>query len=143
MTGKEQRRQWMREWSAWRRRMRRLGHPAQACIDAQTKGIRYSGRSAEFIAKPPGMPKLKALKTSSPLTARILRLQGPDCYLCGATMARPTREHVIPQSKGGKNAGNLLMACQPCNVAKGNRWPYPCELIYVGAVHLRLKAMSA
>lgn len=121
--------------------MRRLGHPAQACIDAQTKGIRYSGNGVEFMPKPPSMPKLTPLKVSSSLTNRVLRVQGRNCYLCGHHMAAPTREHVVPQSLGGRNAGNLLMACQPCNVRKGNRWPHPCEVLYAEAVHLRLKAL--
>lgn len=141
-----QTRQWMKEWSAWRRRMRRLGHPAQAVIDAQTGGIRYSApvrAGFEFKIREPSFPKVKAQKASSPLTARILRIQGRNCYLCGYHMAAPTREHVVPQSKGGKNAGNILMACQPCNVRKGNRDPHPCERLYAEAVHLRLKAATA
>lgn len=56
-----------------------------------------------------------------------LRLHGQDCEYCGVTMdlnsqwRHPTRDHVVPRSKGGTNApSNLVRACRACNETKGN-----------------------
>lgn len=71
------------------------------------------------------------------------------CYLCGGPLASrrvvrkgqpngATLEHVIPRAAGGRNNGNRLLACASCNVAKADRWPYPCELIFLASVNLAL-----
>jgi len=49
-----------------------------------------------------------------------------ECQYCGA--ARPTTEltfdHVIPRSRGGRTTwDNVVTACGPCNLRKGNRLP--------------------
>jgi 5-methylcytosine-specific restriction endonuclease McrA len=52
------------------------------------------------------------------------------CQYCGRPQsALPprqglTRDHVIPQSRGGTNAwDNVITACSPCNTRKGNHLP--------------------
>lgn len=66
------------------------------------------------------------------------------CYLCGLEwFARPskttqrlrTRDHVFPRSAGGKGDANILLAHDGCNQAKGDRWPRPCEVIYLAAMY--------
>ncbi|MFJ6780737.1 RNA-guided endonuclease IscB [Streptomyces yangpuensis] len=43
-----------------------------------------------------------------------------SCAYCGATGVRLNVEHVIPRSRGGSNrVTNLVLACIPCNQAKG------------------------
>lgn len=45
------------------------------------------------------------------------------CWYCGASFlnAKLTRDHVTPRSRGGLNvAGNLVLACEPCNCAKAD-----------------------
>ena len=48
------------------------------------------------------------------------------CQYCGAylTKSQLTIDHVIPQSRGGADTWeNLVVACVPCNVRKGNQTP--------------------
>jgi 5-methylcytosine-specific restriction endonuclease McrA len=62
-----------------------------------------------------------------------------DRYLCAycGVQQRPadlTAEHVQPQSRGGRNTWtNLVSACKPCNLRKGNRTPEQARmpLLYV------------
>jgi hypothetical protein len=44
------------------------------------------------------------------------------CAYCGATGVPLQIEHLIPRARGGSNrVSNLTLACEPCNVAKGER----------------------
>lgn len=44
------------------------------------------------------------------------------CQYCGRHTPKPTLDHVIPKSKGGKNDWfNVVTACPDCNNKKGNR----------------------
>jgi 5-methylcytosine-specific restriction endonuclease McrA len=82
----------------------------------------------------------------------LMRLQDRGCYLCGDFMVHPghpalaqsplarTRDHVVPRCRGGGNRRNVLLAHDRCNGEKGERLPYPCELIYLAAVNARLDA---
>ncbi len=54
-------------------------------------------------------------------------LDGHECEYCGVTMQLghplfgPTRDHVVPRSKGGSNAkSNSARACRMCNEQKGS-----------------------
>jgi len=43
------------------------------------------------------------------------------CQYCGSTKSL-TIDHVIPRSRGGKDTWeNLVVACSPCNVRKGDK----------------------
>ena len=47
-----------------------------------------------------------------------------SCQYCGQHMSKHalTMDHVIPRMKGGKtNFNNIVLACTPCNTAKGHR----------------------
>lgn len=74
--------------------------------------------------------------------------QGERCYLCattfrgatgrvvrGDTNASISRDHVFPRSGNGGTVSNLLLAHKRCNGSKGDRWPYPCEVIYLAAIY--------
>lgn len=53
------------------------------------------------------------------------RHRGP-CHYCGVRFEAHelTKDHVVPRSRGGHNARwNIVAACQPCNVKKGDSWP--------------------
>src|SRR3954454_1753926 len=49
-------------------------------------------------------------------------LDGWRCVYCGTTAGRLTLDHVIPRSRGGESVWeNVVTACAPCNLRKGNR----------------------
>ncbi len=57
-------------------------------------------------------------------TRNVLIRDGFKCAYCGIrlTMNTATKDHVIPESKGGKtNMLNLVAACKPCNSKKDNK----------------------
>lgn len=48
------------------------------------------------------------------------------CQYCGKRVSKCdlTLDHVVPRSRGGRDSWeNLVLACVPCNVRKGNRTP--------------------
>jgi 5-methylcytosine-specific restriction endonuclease McrA len=67
------------------------------------------------------------------------------CYLClgafvhergpSARLAR-SRDHVFPRTAGGGGLANILLAHRVCNERKGNRWPTPCEVLFLASVYL-------
>lgn len=47
---------------------------------------------------------------------------GYNCQYCGKHTPKPTIDHIIPRSKGGKtNWSNVVTACHACNNRKGDR----------------------
>jgi 5-methylcytosine-specific restriction endonuclease McrA len=103
---------------------------------------RSSGRRSELTLR-----SIVALRGDS--TVRISRDRVPVvvremlfardrhvCAYCGGhfRLADLTAEHVLPQSKGGRDTWtNLVSACKPCNLRKGNRTPEQAAmpLLYV------------
>ena len=62
----------------------------------------------------------------------IFERDGNTCQYCGKHFAKSqlTIDHVIPQSRGGVDSwANLVVACVPCNVRKGNRTPEEAGMI--------------
>ena len=58
--------------------------------------------------------------------SRLLRKLGANCHWCNAniTLDTSTVEHVIPLNRGGlDNANNRVLACKPCNQARGHNMP--------------------
>lgn len=52
----------------------------------------------------------------------VLRRDRHTCAYCGSRAT--TVDHVLPQSRGGKDAWtNTVAACAPCNSKKANRTP--------------------
>ena len=44
------------------------------------------------------------------------------CHYCGRMDFRPTKDHMIPLSKGGENLDeNIVICCKRCNMLKGSR----------------------
>src|SRR6187399_913953 len=47
---------------------------------------------------------------------------GWRCAYCGTTNGRLTLDHIVPRSKGGESIWeNVVTACAPCNLRKGDR----------------------
>lgn len=63
-----------------------------------------------------------------------------SCQYCG-DQHELTFDHVIPRSKGGQTLwDNVVAACAPCNLKKGNRMPkaagmIPAQMPYQPTVH--------
>ena len=63
---------------------------------------------------------------------------GWRCVYCGTTSGRLTLDHVIPRSKGGESVWeNVVTACAPCNLRKGDR------LLEDSGLHLQRLAAAA
>ena len=49
---------------------------------------------------------------------------GWRCVYCGTSSGRLTLDHVVPRSRGGNSVWeNVVTACAPCNLRKGDRLP--------------------
>jgi 5-methylcytosine-specific restriction endonuclease McrA len=47
---------------------------------------------------------------------------GWRCVYCGSSGGRLTLDHVVPRSRGGESSWeNVVTACAPCNLHKGDR----------------------
>ena len=82
-------------------------------------GPTINGVKAVTTAQRPKAPKAGARWTPE-------ALNGQPCEYCGVTMdmhhpwRRPTRDHILPRSKGGTNVqSNLTPSCAMCNETKG------------------------
>jgi len=52
----------------------------------------------------------------------LLEKWGRKCVYCGKTDVPLQIEHIVPKSRGGSNrVSNLTLACEKCNLAKGNK----------------------
>lgn len=74
---------------------------------------------------------------------KIRRFQGNACYLCRREFTPDddaTQDHVVPRSKGGKNAGNILLAHAWCNTKKADRDPTADELAYLAEIRMKFVA---
>lgn len=60
-----------------------------------------------------------------PLNRKNLMIRDKHtCQYCGKNNIPLSIDHVVPKSKGGQDEWeNLVVACRPCNVKKGNRSP--------------------
>lgn len=61
--------------------------------------------------------------TSRKISRRALFARdGWRCVYCGTAASRLTLDHVVPRSKGGESVwDNVVTACAPCNLRKGDR----------------------
>lgn len=54
---------------------------------------------------------------------------GWRCAYCGHTAGRLTLDHVVPRSRGGDSTWeNVVTACAPCNLRKGDRLPQEARM---------------
>lgn len=73
--------------------------------------------------------------------ANLLARDGRECQYCGTSLNIRgfTYDHVIPRQRAKKEFGlrdnqittwtNVVAACQPCNLRKGNRTPWEAGMI--------------
>lgn len=84
------------------------------------------------------LPSVIALKDYIPSARRpaftrfnVFLRDSFECQYCGG--AKPTHDltfdHVIPRSRGGRTTwDNVVTACGPCNLRKGNLLPRECHM---------------
>lgn len=54
---------------------------------------------------------------------KIYKRDGYRCHYCGTHKGPFQLDHIRPYSKGGTDdERNLVTACRPCNMARGNSW---------------------
>jgi 5-methylcytosine-specific restriction endonuclease McrA len=85
------------------------------------------------------LPSVIALKDFIPATRRpaftrfnVFLRDSFACQYCGDAQQTHdlTFDHVIPRSRGGRTTWeNVVAACGPCNLRKGNRLPRDCQMI--------------
>lgn len=85
------------------------------------------------------LPSVIALKDFIPATRRpaftrfnVFLRDSFACQYCGEAQQTHdlTFDHVIPRSRGGRTTWeNVVAACGPCNLRKGNRLPKDCHMI--------------
>ena len=52
----------------------------------------------------------------------VFRRDGHSCQYCGDSQGELTIDHIVPRSRDGKSTWeNVVTACRPCNLKKGNR----------------------
>lgn len=85
------------------------------------------------------LPSVIALKEYLPVSRRaaftrfnVFLRDRFNCQYCGDPFPAHelTFDHVIPRSKGGRTSWeNVVAACSPCNLVKGNRLPAEAGMI--------------
>ncbi|MBI3582576.1 MAG: HNH endonuclease [Nitrospinae bacterium] len=54
----------------------------------------------------------------------VFRRDNHTCQYCGKNHGELTIDHILPKSRGGGTSwDNVVVACQECNLRKGNRTP--------------------
>lgn len=85
------------------------------------------------------LPSVIALKEYIPMNRHpaftrfnVFLRDGFGCQYCGSTFAAEnlTFDHVVPRSRGGRTTWeNVVTACSPCNLMKGNKMPKQSGMI--------------
>lgn len=73
---------------------------------------------------------IKRKRVLLPKKRNIFLRDNYTCQYCNCEdPSMLTLDHVVPQSRGGKNTWeNLVCACRPCNFKKGNRTPEEADM---------------
>ncbi len=100
-------------------------------------GNRSAITAASIIAIKGRALAMKSFNQVPPLSNReLFHRDRQICAYCGGmfVIARLTRDHIVPFSKGGRDAWmNVVTACRPCNERKSDRTPELAgmELLYL------------
>ncbi|UCD37670.1 MAG: HNH endonuclease [Fidelibacterota bacterium] len=66
----------------------------------------------------------------------VLKRDNHRCQYCGRSSVPLTLDHVVPKQRGGRDTwNNLVSACHPCNVRKGNRTPSEADMPLIRPPH--------
>jgi 5-methylcytosine-specific restriction endonuclease McrA len=110
-----------------------LGEPCMAIRGGHSRLLgEQSVINLHPIVASRGKCKLNLANQSPTLTNVSLFARDRNiCLYCGQHFARSdlTRDHVVPLSKGGRDAWiNVVSACLHCNTKKGNRTPQQASM---------------
>jgi 5-methylcytosine-specific restriction endonuclease McrA len=89
--------------------------------------------SASFV-RPLVIRLLQYVRVPRTVKRRISRRvlfarDGWRCVYCGTASGRLTLDHVLPRSRGGDSSWeNVVTACSPCNLRKGDKTPEEASL---------------
>ena len=100
----------------WKGKAEVVEHHAQPLRSAERSFVRpHVIRLLQYVRVP------RAVKRRISRRALFAR-DGWKCVYCGTAGGRLTLDHVIPRSKGGDSVWeNVVTACAPCNLRKGDR----------------------
>lgn len=118
-------------------------------LNAALRAVKDAKRYAEWERRgcPPSPPpaprkdRLRPKRGRGNIRARLYEAQNGLCGICGFGMGpcqAQTIDHVVPRARGGKNAGNVLLAHSDCNSRKGDRAPTTAERATLAKVNARL-----
>jgi 5-methylcytosine-specific restriction endonuclease McrA len=109
------------------RRAHVLVHKGKAeVLERDVKPLRSAARAFDW---PHVIRLLAYVRVPRAITRRISRRvlfarDGWRCVYCGTNGGRLTLDHVVPRSRGGSSVWeNVVTACAPCNLRKGDRLP--------------------
>lgn len=108
-------------------------------IKGKAEEIEYDGRvmrSASFFLRVPTVIRLMTYIHQPYRQAgvrfskkNVFKRDKYTCQYCGSTEGEMTIDHVIPKSRGGATCWeNVVVACQRCNLKKGDRTLQECGL---------------
>lgn len=116
--------------------------PLNVCSDRRAHVLVWKGKAevvehhahplrsaAQSFVRPHVIRLLQYVRVPRAVKRRISRRalfarDGWKCVYCGTAAGRMTLDHVIPRSKGGDSVWeNVVTACAPCNLRKGDRLP--------------------
>lgn len=108
----------------------------QTALDAllnETREVRARlGLQDKGIIAPTRLKRLRRRKFTPGERERILRRTAGLCNYCRAilTVENMTVDHYNPLARGGTHElDNLVAACEPCNVSKGDKAPHRPPII--------------
>lgn len=112
----------------WKQAIKLLVKGKAEALEFTTRMVRNAERTVKIV-----IPKILRLvkmirtlyKAKVPYSKRNVFIRDKfQCAYCHEKVRRPTLDHVIPKSRGGKSDWeNTVTACRPCNNVKQDRTP--------------------
>lgn len=124
-----------------------VGKPALPPLEppkpVQTETEREVHRACRMYDRKARVSPQGQAKQEEGLKSVLRRIQAGTCPVCmHPILGLGTFDHVVPLSRGGKDAGNLILMHGVCNQEKADRMPTGCELIWLAMVNAHLGARS-
>lgn len=114
-------------------------------ISRNVKGCTYGSKTHDYrdtwYVEPRGGARSNKKPVSKSVRNAVYKRDGKRCRYCGTdcidsirAKTRITLYHIIPECRGGtKTIDNLVVACNRCNVKKGNCTPTEAGMVVLPA----------